>query len=396
MPYDSTTGIVTKPIQVGPSRNDVGSALGVSSMDWGTLCRHNNVNWRSKYKPAENPNVKYEMTDAQYKEVNWGYRFSEGSVGLDKYRDYVVNGTIPPAWQFGDTENLRSIGFGWYYEKPSTRKRITDFHRYNSKTTSPLLSAIDAPSEVKSDTASMYIELYKSTFWLDDFRTFVDNNCHLGVMIIKQGTNTAYYKTIVSESGSTYQRITFNQSEVSQIFSGGAGDYNVYVFATADYAHNTLRGDEYYNATLSGITVWPLPVDKAVIKYSTSSSGTSDNIVNFHIDDLDSTSNTLTWSLRAYNTTSTAKEVQYVWFHISAVDEYGATWEMGAPELLQAGAFDINVPANDTADVGDFEERYEAYKNLSLPWTVTLSIYHSNDAAGTDRRGAGTAQFVYE
>ncbi len=388
-------GVLTKPIVVDPAGdNEVGNCIGESSGDWRTLCRSDKINWKSKYKPCENPNVVEEMTDAQFSEMNWGYYISESPVTIAQYRDYINNGTLPGEWAAPDSENFRSIGYGWYYQKPSTWQRILDFHRYNHKTTEALLSRITVPSEVFSDTESMYVDLFKGTFWLTDFGVFTRNNCHLGVIICKQGEASLMFKAIPSESSYGFTKISFDANEIKKVFNQGAGTYRVYAVATADYAQNLIDSVDGYTTQL---TIWPLPVDMQTIEYKTASSGTSDNVVNFHINNLDSTYNTLTWELQAYNTTSTQKVAAFIWFHISAVDEYGMTWEMSAPELLQAGPFNVSVPAYGTAEVGEFSERYEAYMyGLAAPWTVILSIYHSNNEEGTDRRGAGTAQFVYE
>lgn len=392
-------GVLTKPIYVDSAGGEVGKCIGESSGDWRTLCRSNKINPLSKYKPIENPNARGELTDAQRKEWNWGYYIAEESIGLSAFVSYVNSGILPSAWQNPDSNNYRDMGCGWYYRKPETYSRILDFDKYNHYAPA-LFSEVAAPSKVTSDTSYMYIDLFKGSFWLNDFRVFESNNAHLGVCIIKEGSSTSRFKSILSaDSSNSYGKIEFDKNEINAVFVEGAGKYRVYVVATMDNAQNLVSGNEgYFQGNSPGITIWPLPVAMTTIEYTPASSGTSDNIVNFHIDNMDSTSNELSWSLRAYNTTSTAKEVQFVWFHISAVDDFGMTWEMSAPELLQAGAFGINVPANDTVDVGEFTERYEAYREggLATPWTVTLSIYHSNDAAGTDRRGAGTAQFVYE
>lgn len=398
MSYNDTTGVISEPI----STNDIATALNHNSDSLLELCRSDKVNWKSKYKPVENPNVKANITDAQRKEVNWGYDFPEEPVGLDKFRDYVLNGTVPSLWVPGDTDNLRTIGFGWYYRKPSTYKRKRDFNKYNSKTTAAFFSEIDAPSEVKSDTASMYIELYKGTFWLDDFRTFVENNCHLGVMIVKQGSSTAYYKSVIAESGNTYQKITFNQTEVSQIFSGGVGTYNVYVFATANSNHNTLRGDQYYNATLSGIGVWPLPVEGTTITYSSGTSESDAYIrrIDVAVDDLESTDRNLYFNLTAVNEYNTAKNVAYVWYEVLGTDEAYTDREIVSVRLL--GVRTVSVPAMNSVvltkmdGTTPFTVPYTGYKDLLTPFTVTLNVYHSSNAEGTDRRFAGRAQFTYE
>ena len=49
MAYDSTTGIITAPVDMG----DIADALGVDSLDLGTLCESEEVNLLSKYKPTD-------------------------------------------------------------------------------------------------------------------------------------------------------------------------------------------------------------------------------------------------------------------------------------------------------------------------------------------------------
>lgn len=390
-------GILTKPISVGSTNNEIGRCLGESTTNIGALCRSDKINYLSKYKPMENPNVTEEMTDAQRKERDWGYHISEAPVGLSAFVSYVNSGILPSEWRNPDNDNFRDMGYGWYYEKPSTWGRVWDFDKYNHNTTTPLFSEIDTPTKVDGDTSSMYISLYKGTFWFSDFRVLESNNAHLGVCIIKQGSSTSRFKSILAESTSSYAKITFNKDEINAVFVQGSGTYRVYVVATADNAQNLVSSNSnYFQGNSSGIGVWPLPIPVATIEYTESSSGTSDNIVNFNILDIDSTNNQLSWTLQAYNTTSAAKKVMYVWYHISAVDEEGVSWSMDAPVLLQSSAFNEGVPANSTVSIGEFSKRYEAYKYIASPWTVTLSIYHSNDASGSDRMGAGTATYVYE
>lgn len=49
MAYDSSTGIITAPVDMG----DISTALGVDSLDLGTLCESEEVNMLSKYKPTD-------------------------------------------------------------------------------------------------------------------------------------------------------------------------------------------------------------------------------------------------------------------------------------------------------------------------------------------------------
>lgn len=123
MSYNSSTGIISAPVSIA----DVKSALGASSNDLATLCKHANINKWAKYKPisvgiirrlvySEITNAKFGLTPAQNALLK---QYSDGSTGTA-----VANSTI--------LENILNANADWEYNRPSggtsSPYRLTDFY----------------------------------------------------------------------------------------------------------------------------------------------------------------------------------------------------------------------------------------------------------------------------
>lgn len=386
-------GRLTKPITTA----EIASCIGVPSGDVGHLCVSNNINPLSKYKPVENPNVIGEMTDAQFAEVDWGYRIPIDPINLTTFANYIRNGVIPQGWEepLDAFNGFVAMGMGWYYIRPFTWGRMLDFDRYNHNTKQSLFSTITAPEKVYSDTTSVQIDLARGTFWLRDFDRFTTNSCHLAVIVTKVDGGALYFKSATEEE-SGFAKVVFNQEELRQIFSS-AGEYVCYVVASADRGQNILSQKEDY---INGANVWPLPVEHVIINYTDTTSGTSDNVVNFNIKDLFADEKNITFILEAYNTTSVEKVAQWVRYKVDVIDSEGNSWTSttGSPTLLKNTAYGVAVPAYSQVEIGEVTIPYSAYRYLTAPWTVIVSLYHGQtEEYNTDNyKGAGTAQVEFE
>src|SRR5690554_3428531 len=104
-----TTGITTSL---------VGTTLGISSRDVGTLCTHTNVNRWSKWKPINHTSVTG-LTEAQFLALKYGINISE------------LASTV------GTTYNSAN----WVYNKPTSisPKRLGDFRTYEHTAPVPFL-----------------------------------------------------------------------------------------------------------------------------------------------------------------------------------------------------------------------------------------------------------------
>ena len=68
-----SNGVITRPILVGPSQNDIASALGISSNDPAYLIANGNINPWAKYKPVRLNTLEF----SNHKGLTWsGYAFS--------------------------------------------------------------------------------------------------------------------------------------------------------------------------------------------------------------------------------------------------------------------------------------------------------------------------------
>lgn len=388
-------GRITEPIIV----EEIAACIGVSSGDVRELCTSKNINPLSKYKPVESPNVRYKMTDALFADVDWGYRIPIDPINLTAFANYIRNGVIPQGWEepLDATNGFNDMGMGWYYIRPMSKYRMLDFDKYNHNTRQSLFSTITAPEKVFSDTTSVQIDLARGVFWLHDFSRFTTNSCHLAVVVTKVEGGALYFKSATEEE-SGFAKVVFSQEEIRQIFSS-AGEYVCYVVASADSGQNILQsGADYISG--SGIGIWPLPVTSATIIYTDTTSGSSDNVLNFNIKDFIAEEKNITFMLEAYNNTSIAKEVQWVRYKIDVIDDEGNTWTStnGNPELLKNTAYGAVVPANGTTNLGQITLPYAAYRELLAPWTVTLSLYHGQqENYNTGQyRGAGVAEYYFE
>ena len=107
-------GLISAPISINA---DIAKVLGSSSYDLGTLCKSSAINMWSRKKPIQ-VNQYQELTDAQWKQYNYGYT-------IPTYTN------LPAVW------NAYIGGTGWTYTKPTSYFRATDFEGYSHNASSP-------------------------------------------------------------------------------------------------------------------------------------------------------------------------------------------------------------------------------------------------------------------
>lgn len=131
MPYNSS-GVIYVDTTVTPNRgvsiDDVRSVLELDSMDVGTLCSSsdNNVNKWAKHKPIVYANAIAPLTDAQFKEKNFGLTIPNPLTGnYTKIDDVILNAED-----------------AYVYTKPSGQMaspfRLTDFNNYSHSVKAPI------------------------------------------------------------------------------------------------------------------------------------------------------------------------------------------------------------------------------------------------------------------
>lgn len=131
MPYNNS-GVIYVDTTVTPNRgvsiDDVRAVLELDSRDVGTLCSSsdNNVNKWAKHKPIVYANAIAPLTDAQFKEKNYGLTIPNPLMGnYTKIDDVILN-----------AENA------YTYTKPSGQMaspfRLTDFNNYSHSVKAPI------------------------------------------------------------------------------------------------------------------------------------------------------------------------------------------------------------------------------------------------------------------
>ena len=154
MPYSN--GIITAPVSI----YDVQRALGSSSPDLGTLCRHQNVNKWAKYKPVPNniidttPQLESDMT---WKSTATWWKANDGKCGLS----YITQSSVANTKAAIDAKHVvwaRVAPTGNYAEP----YRLIDFNRY-SHTAFPPTYALGASSAQMKSGETLKIQVATST-----------------------------------------------------------------------------------------------------------------------------------------------------------------------------------------------------------------------------------------
>lgn len=153
MAFDSTTGIISAPVDMG----DIADALGVDSLDLGTLCESEEVNMWSARKPMRSSNMGI-LTDAQIQEQNYGI--------------------TPPCGKWWQLMDLADASRRFVYAKPRGSDyqewyRMLDFDGYNHKATPAEIRLTGDATIYAGINATLRLVIYLSTnqeIGLSDFR----------------------------------------------------------------------------------------------------------------------------------------------------------------------------------------------------------------------------------
>ncbi len=186
----------------------VGTTLGSSSRDVGTLCTHPNINKWSKWKPVRFNKVEG-LTLADLTGVDFGL--------------------IPPP---NNTDYLNVIGFKWVYARPrggaNEPYRLGDFRNYNN-IAPPVIILPDNLTINRTSSTHYYYDVGISrgsatTLGIEDFEGII-GDLYMGVVIVRGGLT--YLITSDRTIGEGDGRITFN-TQLPPFNTNGTGVlYNV-------------------------------------------------------------------------------------------------------------------------------------------------------------------------
>lgn len=139
MSYNSTTKTISSPVSCG----DVSTALGTTSLDVGTLCKHTSVNKWARYKPME-------ALSTSTAALTENDRMEVGSSRGCYYGNKVTVTT-------NNLSDLHSADWSW--DKPTTWFRLLDFSGYNHAAT--LLTQATMPAIAYVDLAYSFEVSFK-------------------------------------------------------------------------------------------------------------------------------------------------------------------------------------------------------------------------------------------
>ena len=164
-------GLISAPISINA---DIAKVLGSSSYDLGTLCRSSAINMWSRKKPIQ-VNQYQELTDAQWKQYNYGYT-------IPQYTN------LPAIW------NAYVGGTGWTYTKPTSYFRTTDFEGYSHNANSPFDVELLDTTPAIGGTVRFSMEDISDILTWGDFAGFAPTytGIQLGIMC-KTDNGYGYY-----------------------------------------------------------------------------------------------------------------------------------------------------------------------------------------------------------
>lgn len=198
-----TTGITTTL---------VGTTLGVSSRDVGTLCTHPNINMWSKYKPVSINNA------APERSTDWW----KGEDGTCNIKYYVSN-------SYQNVINQIKDGLGMYQYKTiptNYPKRLYDFSRYNKDAKKPFEQIINKSISLNDNAANVTMyETEKNDYsiTLEDISDF--KNWYFAFILCDSLGNPL--KGICA-SKNLYNSKSAYFAQSKDIFIKGKGDYICY------------------------------------------------------------------------------------------------------------------------------------------------------------------------
>ena len=224
-----SNGIITAPVSI----YDVQRALGSSSPDLGTLCRHQNVNKWAKYKPVPNniidttPQLESDMT---WKSTATWWKANDGKCGLS----YITQSSVANTKAAIDAKHVvwaRVAPTGNYAEP----YRLIDFNRY-SHTAFPPTYALGASSAQMKTGETLKIQVATST---DD--GYCIRFSHIGVF------DNYYYTAAVYDTSGNLKFLFSAPKPIGQYADGESIEIEVpYTNAqTGGYSGILTQGQTY-------------------------------------------------------------------------------------------------------------------------------------------------------
>lgn len=261
MSYNSETGIISAPVSI----DDVKRALGESSNDLATLCKSENINIWSKYKPI---NCKGEFKEYPIREDSEETVTSSYSnytcvvrcgmnIPMDTYKNlrnnyggegFAINGChnfyIDNVYGrvggiHGDTSTSVS---GKHFPKGGANSpyRLSDFRNYNSKATSDTFRT--------SIPQGRIVEVYYSSIYKFNcvlyLNTHVDNNTNLTMDDIITDLSLAWSFWIQIRYDSPYNT---TDKIYKNYYVGNCKKPTDYIYAGREITFDIGSGDKYIN-----------------------------------------------------------------------------------------------------------------------------------------------------
>ena len=222
MPHNN--GIVyvdtTVTPNLGVSVEDVRAVLNLNSGDVGTLCgsSNNNVNKWAKHKPIVYANAIAPLTDAQFKEKNYGLTIPDSLTGsYTKIDDVILNAED-----------------AYVYTKPSGQMaspfRLTDFNKYSHSVKAP----------INGFPATVYISSNVNTYVLN-FPINQSTDYAIGLTDLPSDFNSWYLAFAVKKNNVWYAKTS------RYTINNGKGDYIFFNFGTT-----TTYDGQTYNGGVDG------------------------------------------------------------------------------------------------------------------------------------------------
>lgn len=212
-----SNGIITAPVSI----YDIQRALGASSPDLGTLCKHANINMWAKYKPVRYPHVdsvtgQWDFTNNKWLSTAVWWK-GAGTTDVGGITPFTTSVRATMLAQYLNSDRMN----GWVYNKPSggvyQPYRETDFACYNHLAPAPL-EGFFIQDEIIQDghfTASAVMSMTDDPnadyLSMGDFASEAfPNGLYFGVMFVLNGE----IKLIVTSDtvDAAYMRVNFSGS----------------------------------------------------------------------------------------------------------------------------------------------------------------------------------------
>lgn len=263
MPYNSENGIISAPVSI----DDVKQALGESSNDLATLCKSENINIWSKYKPISCKGDFKEYPIREDSEEIVTSSFSKYTcvvrcgmnIPMDTYKNlrnnyggegFAINGCnnlykdnvygVSGIDKDASTNSHTVYASGKHFPKGGTNSpyRLSDFRNYSSKATSTaFLTSIP-----QSHTVEVYYSLTPKFNCVLYMNTHMDNNTNLTMDDIITDLSLAWSFWIQIRYDSPYN---VNDKIYKNYYVGNCKKPTDYVYASKEITFDIGSGDKF-------------------------------------------------------------------------------------------------------------------------------------------------------